>query len=578
MGAIGGKEAEQRPAGVPGTLAEALSFVESGGMRAPRRDRVRKAVGALCRAMGCEPQDIGTDAPSLRAAFDSINPRAHGIDGISLHGHRVSLATALTRLGAIDAVEVNRARAHPDWRPLMTALRPHKYLLSVLTPFANWCAANNVAPAEVDSRTVETFVHWLRERTIHSCRPDLERRLPGVWNKAGRRIEAWPRQQLEVDADWVRRPLPDWSHLSPGFRDDLKHYLEFRAAPGLRDNPSRAPLTPLSKTSLRTHFVYLRRAASILVRHGYRPGDIASLADLLEPAAFRTVLRHFHAKARDGPSPYAKQVANILLQAARYHAGISPERLTQLEHMAAKLPTPRQELTAQSRTVLRRLESPRLRRKLLGLPEALMEAVKEELGGGKLRYVDAQIAVAIDMLLVAPLTASLLAALNWRRHFREADDGSDRLTIRIDPDAERANRKTLIYELPGEVSDRVRWYRSHVLPKLHADGDGNLFVLAGGAPKARATLLLQLRQVIEAHMGFNITTTQFRHFAANLLLERNPEDFESLRALLGYAGRTTVLRYAELARRVAGREYSDFVVRKRDHTKAEALRTAGSMT
>ena len=59
------------------------------------------------------------------------------------------------------------------------------------------------------------------------------------------------------------------------------------------------------------------------------------------------------------------------------------------------------DLTAKNKTLLRQLESDRLRAKLLFLPEQLMGEVAKDLERGRVRFVEAQVAIAIDILLAS---------------------------------------------------------------------------------------------------------------------------------------------------------------------------------
>ena len=79
------------------------------------------------------------------------------------------------------------------------------------------------------------------------------------------------------------------------------------------------------------------------------------------------------------------------------------------------LPTVPFDLTAKNKTLLRQLESERLRAKLLFLPEQLITKVGKDLERGRVRFVDAQVAIAIDILLAIPLRPQNLSSLHWQQ-------------------------------------------------------------------------------------------------------------------------------------------------------------------
>ncbi|MEJ0094978.1 MAG: hypothetical protein WDN46_16615 [Methylocella sp.] len=137
----------------------------------------------------------------------------------------------------------------------------------------------------------------------------------------------------------------------------------------------------------------------MLVESGIDAADIASLADLVERERFKTILRHYHG-ARDGkPSAFAVGIAKTLIQAAKHHAGASVERVAELKALAAKLPAIPFDLTAKNKALLRQLESEGLRAKLLFLPETVLAKAASEKGAPGLPFVEAQIAIAIDIQL-----------------------------------------------------------------------------------------------------------------------------------------------------------------------------------
>ena len=89
---------------------------------------------------------------------------------------------------------------------------------------------------------------------------------------------------------------------------------------------------------------------------------------------------------------------------------------------------------------MRQFESDRLRAKLLFLPEQLMAEVAKDLESGRFRFVEAQVAIAIDIQLAIPLRPQNLSSFNWRRHFSEPDGPKGRLLLHI-PAAETKSKR-----------------------------------------------------------------------------------------------------------------------------------------
>ena len=67
---------------------------------------------------------------------------------------------------------------------------------------------------------------------------------------------------------------------------------------------------------------------------------IQSLADLVNPAAMKGVLRHYNNKANGEANAFAVSISKTLLQIARYHLDLPSEELDTLRKIASRLPVP----------------------------------------------------------------------------------------------------------------------------------------------------------------------------------------------------------------------------------------------
>ena len=352
------------------------------------------------------------------------------------------------------------------WGPLLEAIADDKRLSNGLAAFANWCTAQGISPTEVDDGAVERFLTWLEAKTLYPKPRDLVRRVPNVWNEASAKFTSWPATKLTTLSFRAPSKHLKWSDLSPSFRQDADAYLTLRANPDLFDERPEAPKRPLAATTLRQQSEHLRLAASILVQNGE---EIASLADLVRPERFKTILRYYHDQAKGEPNAFVVALAATLVQVAQYHVGATSEEVGELKRLAGKLPTVPFDLTAKNKTLLRQLESERLRAKLLFLPEQLMAKVAKDLERGRVRFVDAQVAIAIDILLAIPLRPQNLSSLHWQKHFSEPNGSRGRLLLHIAAGDTKTKRQEIIAEVPDDVARRLRWYRRHVLPRLGAD-------------------------------------------------------------------------------------------------------------
>jgi integrase len=496
--------------------------------------------------------------------LSGIRPAAHGISAKSYSNLRSLLGAALQLANVTDPLGRGGAKRDPGWAALLRSVADDKRLSNGLAAFANWCARQGISPAEVGDTAVQQFLAWLETKTLHPRARDLVRGVPRLWNEASSQFECWPSTKLTALSFRPPARHLNWSDLSPGFRQDAEQYLALRANPDLFDERPEAPKRPLASTTLRQQREHLRLAASVLAQNGE---IAASLSELVRPERFKCVLRHYHNQANGEPNSFVIALAATLLQVAQHHVNATFDQVRELKRIASKLPSLPFDLTAKNKTLLRQLESDRLRAKLLFLPEQLMGEVAKALEGGRVRFVEAQVAVAIDILLALPLRPQNLSSLSWQHNFSEPNGPRGNLLLHVAARDTKTKKHEIVSEVPDDVARRLRWYRRHVLPRLGADTNGHLFVTETCNQKSQETLTQQITEAIARHIGIHMTPHQFRHFGATSYLEQHPEDFETARALLGHAWGKTTRIYAGSSSRRASRAYNQHLFRQREALK-----------
>jgi integrase len=549
---------------VVATLADVLTIIEQASLSGTRRRDMVSAVNRVCEMAGTAPASAPAEPPLLRKMLSRIRAAAHGISAKSYSNLRSLLAAALQLADVIDPLGRGGGRRHPGWGPLLEAVVDDKRLSNGLAAFANWCASQGISPGDVDDTTVQRFLIWFEAKTLHPKPRDLVRRVPNVWNEASTRFVSWPATKLTTLSFKAPRKHLKWSDLSPNFQQDAGAYLELRANPDLFDDRPETPERPLAATTLRQQREHLRLAASILVQNGEL---VDSLAELVKPDRFKKILRHYHRQANGEPNAFIIGLAKTLIQVAQYRACATSKELGELKRLAGKLPAIPFDLTPKNKTLLRQLESERVRAKLLFLPEQLTGKVAKDLERGRVRFVEAQVAIAIDILLALPLRPQNLSSLSWQRNFTEPNGPRGQLLLHVAARHTKTQRQDIVSEVPDEVARRLRWYRRHVWPRLGSDVNGNLFVTEGGSRKGQPTLSKQITDVLSHEIGIHMTPHQFRHFGATSYLEQHPEDFETARAILGHAWSKTTLIYAGSSSRRASRAYNQYLFKKRDELK-----------
>jgi integrase len=553
------------------TLEDVRQRVDSAETPDLRQRKSRSATERICAMASVLPTQVPAEAPAVRALLSKVRPAAHGMMSKTWANLLSRLRRELRMTGVIDPNHQGCPARHPAWASLVEALAGDKKLATGLAAFCNWCAAQGVVPDAVDDDVVQHFLDWLEHRTLCPKPRDVVRRTPQLWNAAREQIGAWPKTELTLISFKAPAKRLQWADLPSSLLADAEAYLTMRAKPDPFDERPSAPLRPLAASTVQQQKAHIRLAASVLVESGLPVKNVTSLKVLVEPEAFKTVLRHYHDKANGQPNAFAVGLSKTLIQVAYHYVEVSPEHLAQLKRIAAKLPPIPFELTPKNKAFLRHFESDRLRAELLFLPERLAAEVTRGLAEGRVDFVKAQMAVAIDIQLVSGLRPQNLSRLNWGRHFIEPDGSKGNLLLHI-PETETKSGNEFLAEIPDHVARRLRWYRKHILPRLKAYPNGDLFVTRSGEPKGQDTLTDQIIKTIEDYLGIDMSPHQFRHLLGSSYLEDNPEDMETARALLGHAWTKTTRIYVGSSSRRASRAYNRFVFAQREALRLKRKR------
>lgn len=551
---------------------DVMAAIERSDLPAIRKRDMRSAASRICEMIGISPQAVPADVKYLRQRLKQVLPVAHGVSKKTFANQKSLFLAVLELAGIIDPVPRGVAREDFHWGPLLAAIAHDKRRVCGIVGFANWCVLNNIAPEEICDDHILDFLGWLETRTLCPRPQDVVRRVPNIWNEVAREVPVWPGLQLSPLSFRVPSEHLSWEDLSRDFRRDAEAYLAARKSPDVFDERPNAPQRRLADSTIEQQRAHLRLAASVLAGAGAPVEDIKSLADLVEADAYKTILRHYHDKADGQPNAFVVGLAKTLQQVAKYHVGQSDEQLNRLKNIAGKLPAVPCDITEKNMALMRRFDSETTRAKLFYLPEDLQHEVQSNLDKIDLVFVDAQIAIAVDIALGAPLRPQNLSALNWRRHFQQPNGPRGRLMLHIPADETKTEQRPLTFLIPDETAERIRWYRREILPRLGADPGGDLFVNSSGVLKDQKTFASQIIGRMEAHVGVHMTPHQFRHLAAKFYLERHPEDFRTVTDLLGHSSAKTALYYAGLSNERASKVYTSHIAEQRDALKLKRRR------
>ena len=447
-----------------------------------------------------------------------------------------------------------RVRLSPEWQDLIEQVVPVQRRYP-LTACQRWLTAQGVDPAGVDAALLETFRTSFVGTSLRARPHEAWSRFVSAWNDAPVKVTGWPDIALRAEDRRRRATLP-WSAFPNSLRQDAEAWLFRQSGQDVMDEDG--PPKPMRPTTIEGYRYLIRSSASSAVAEGIEPSSITRLADLVKLPVYKAALQGQWKRTGRKASTYLSKSAAVLISIGRYWVRLPETELKVLRDAARKVePAKRRGLTQKNLDRLRPFDNPKTALAMLNLPFAIRKDVER----GKLSVlraaVQAQVAVAIAILLIAPMRLKNLRLLRLDRHLVRHGK-SLHLVI---PGEEVKNEVDLEFEVERQTRDLLQWYLDEHRPVLAPAGSQALFPGGVDGAKDGQTVRSNIMKAIRKHTGLEMNPHLFRHFAAKLYLDRNPGDYETVRRLLGHKTIETTIRfYAGFETKAATKHYQGVVL------------------
>jgi integrase len=526
------------------SLADALTAVQTRDLPKRRKQDMASALRTDGRVLGKPLERIPAHPRLLAAQLKKVAPLAFGL---SLR--RWANVRSLTH-AAIALIRPTSPGRHlnpllPGWQALLDQLETEA-TGRMVSRFSHFCSAEGIEPQGVRPDTFDEFRRYLDDTPLIAPDQVFSMTARG-WRKAQETVESWPRTTVPIPARG-RRWTMQWKSFPPSLRRDFENFRCRR----LDDDPfEEEPSRPLRATTLATREWQLRAFASALVLCGYDPAKLTSLRDLTEIEAFKNGLR-FLRERWNRQSDGLFDLACALKAIARHHVGVDADHLSQMGRIIRKLEPNRNGLTETNRERLRPFDSERNAIKLRDLPLMLMRLAAHNPRPAR-AAVQAQIAVAIEILFFTRMRIRNLAGLDLERNFRPGPD--DELYVVVEAEDVK-NRNHLECPLPQRSVQIIDQYLREFRPRLAPPDCTALFPGRSGKPKNKNWLSCQITRTIHVHTGLTVNPHLFRHITSKLYLDRYPGGYEVVRRVLGHRSiQTTISSYTGLETAAAARHF-----------------------
>ncbi|SHK50568.1 Site-specific recombinase XerD [Shimia gijangensis] len=523
-----------------------------------RRDMI-SSINRVAKFLNRAPEDLPTDAPTLRAQLAGIHPAQAGISAKSLSNIKTDLSKALQLTGYLPPAA---PKTEPDgaWRAFLSSCEA-KHQVHMFARLVNYCAQQGGEPDAVDDALMSAFQSYLDAHLLGKDPAKICKAIAQAWNGIVKRKNL-PLTYLSYEKGGQHRCRALTTY-PQSLQDEIGAYLDrLRHASPFDDEGPDEPLRP---TSLRNIEAHLRQYLDSLAGAGTDPQTLPSLADAITA---NNIKRAFAAimKRRGLTEPKDGGLHNIsatLVAIARHYLKL-PEKEFDAIQKIKKMTTPAVKgMSGKNRKRLGQFHDWKNVVRLLSLPDTLMARAAAN-PGSRTSALLAMHAVAISILLSCPMRAKNLAHLELDENVIAHRNGTQtRYSIRVD--AEDVKNKEHIEVVLNPCTSRL--LHSYIMKHRHlltsANGPALFPMKRNGQPRDPGNLGSDIKSLIYRETGLKVHAHLFRHLAGYLYLKERPGDFETVRRLLKHKRlETTMTFYADLSNQWAHEHYDKVVLGK----------------
>jgi integrase len=554
----GGASATSRRDAAPATLKAVLDALEGRRDLAANRLRdLRSAVTRVAKLLSNAPGHIPLELPVLSVKLAAISPAAAGLTAKSFSNIRSDFLAAINASGLKQLRSPGKGALSPGWTRLLAQL-PRRRGVIGLSRLARHASGEGIEPHQIDDAALERFINAVRQGSLHRNPNHLHRTIAKIWNQAAGQ-PGLDICQLTVPSF---RPAPkriNWELLPSQFRQSVDDHLAWCSGSDVFSADARP--RPLAARTLKLRRHQIHAAVTALVAAGIKPSAIKSLAYLVSPSAFQLILRQRYNAANGRENSFNRALAEALAQIAREWVKVDAGVFAELKKLAGKMPMPQSGLTDKNKGFLRQFDDPAVLKRLHDLPDRLWPEVRRQTRPNYRTLAKAQAALALSILCYMPLRLRNLAELRFDVHVFLKPGAHATSSLEI-PAPEVKNKTDVAFDIPHCTAKMLIEYRDRIAPKIVGHRPDRLFVNADGSPKSQAAVARLIKTYAKRRAGIALTSHQFRHLSAKVLLDAEPGSFETVRQLLGHKSlKTTVGAYAGIDSRRAARHHQHLIER-----------------
>lgn len=537
------------------TLRDCVDLLEHNNTFSPTRARnIRSACNSLAKALKRDLSTIPASPSQLRFILKDEAPPQSGIGRKRWQNIRSDIMALLKQDRSPSVVE---PAIHDAWQKLLDIL-PKKHQRSAISGFATYCKHKGVTPTDVTDQVMSDYHHYLINETLRKKPNAIHRDTCRTWNQAVELLPEWPQQQLTQPNYQTSQFTIPWPELPASLSTEVEEYLNWLEGKTWdRDPPSKIYADSTIKL--------IRRQLHALVSAATPQQDAnlspTSLNELCANERLITLGEFYSARFDNQQRQYLHDLLGLLLRMAKHWLDAEANTLDTIKRFRKRMGKQYAGLTKKNQRTIQEFQDPKLHKLLLRLPETLeLEALK--LNDRKRQAVWRQLALAIDLLIHAPMRSGNLVSLHKDKHLLGL---SDDMEVRIIIEREEVkNDVPLMFPLPEKSAKRLRRYLREDQPIL--GGNNSPWIFPGeleNTHKEQKTLCQQIQKYTSRYLGVKISPHQFRHLAADLILRANPGAYPLVQRVLGHRSmKTAASFYSGMEMEAAVKSYDDLLTRR----------------
>jgi hypothetical protein len=547
------------------TLSDVMSRVESSpDLGAAKKRDVLSALRRLADCVGKPPEQVSASPKTLQREVAAVNYHTVGLSKTRWTNIK-SLSRKALQTAGINIMPGRRRNSvfSPAWAHLRAQCCASHQMGS--SRIMNYCSANGIEPDAVDEAVFSRFEEELTNNSLELDSRRIYRETRRIWDKAAETVPDWPafRTGAATRPRGYSRP---WTAYPRPFLDDVEAFLA-RGSAEYADIDLDDDMPMLQPATIKGRRIALRLLAHAAAETCIPIENLTGLRFLVEPECAKAILQFFMRRNGGKSSESIYGHASLLRTIAKYWAKADRGTIDALNKYCKKTATKQRGMTDRNKELLRQFDEPANVQAIYSLPAKLMKLARSAEKNSEAAFNHATYAVAIEILLRAPLRIENLHSLSIAANIIMPTDLRDGEIILTVPHYAVKNDQNLEHALPPEFGRMIREYLAEFRFGATVSSPW-LFPNERGDRRNKDAFAQQIKKVVFRHTGITANVHLYRGLMVKMYQQAFPHDMETPSKMLGHTStRTTARAYSEGKATAGQRAFSQIIEAKREQVE-----------